>query len=79
MKLSEYFYKIKRADLFDISDHKIQQLAKYFVAMYDDLGMNDIQLMIKTFNYGFEFQIPKYADACQVTNMQQECVNFVLS
>ena len=25
-----------------------------------------IQLMIRTFNYGFEFQSPKYADTCQV-------------
>ena len=25
-----------------------------------------IQLMIRTFNYGFEFQSHKYADTCQV-------------
>ena len=25
-----------------------------------------MQLMIKTFNYGFEFQSPKYTDICQV-------------
>ena len=30
--------------------------------MCEDLEMNDI----RTFNYGFEFQSPKYADTCQV-------------
>ena len=36
--------------------------------MYEDLGMNDTVyiIMIRTFNYGFEFQSPKYADTCQV-------------
>ena len=34
----------------------------YYVAMCEDLEMNDI----RTFNYGFEFQSPKYVDTCQV-------------
>ena len=33
--------------------------------MYEDLGMNDT-VNDKNFNYGFEFQSPKYADACQI-------------
>ena len=37
----------------------------YYVAMYEDLGMNDT-VNDKNFNYGFEFQSPNYADTCQV-------------
>ena len=35
----------------------------YELLQYKDLGMNDT---VRTFNYGFEFQSPKYADTCQV-------------
>ena len=33
--------------------------------MYEDLGMND-KVNDKNFNYGFEFQWPKYVDTHQV-------------
>ena len=41
MKFSVQKHEVKWADLFEIPDHKIYQLAKYYVAMYEDLGMND--------------------------------------
>ena len=71
MKLSEYFYKeheVKRANLFEIpaGSQNLIVIAKYYVAMYEDLGMNDTVNMIRTFNYGFEFQSPKYANTYQV-------------
>ena len=33
-----------------------------------------IPLMIRTFNYGFEFQIPKHADTCQVIYYAKQAV-----
>ena len=35
---------------------------EFILGLYEHLG----QLMIRTFNYGFEFQSPIYADTCQV-------------
>ena len=34
-----------------------------------------IQLKIRTFNYGFKIQSPKYADTCQVIFCKQRAAN----
>ena len=36
--------------------------------MYEDLEMNDT-VNDKNFNYGFEYQSPKYADTCTSSNI----------
>ena len=51
--------------------------SKYYVAMYEDLGMNDT---VNDKN-GFEFQSPKYADTChakQAVGMCQFCTFVIL-
>ena len=73
MKVSEYFYKkheVKMADLFEIPDHK-NLIVRQVLCSYVWL----IQLMIRTFNYGFVFQSPKYVDTChrQAVGMWQFC------
>ena len=44
-------------------------MATYYVAMYEDLGMNDTVNDIRTFNYGFEFQSPKCVCRYMSSNM----------
>ena len=71
MKLKEYSTKkheVKRDNTmclkFQITKFN-SYVAKYYIIMYKNLGMNDT-VNDKKFNHGFEFQSPKYADTCQV-------------